>query len=118
MRPVTAEGGIDAITARKASSPTAIENIGRRALRSTKASNSCSSAAPNATTISDVSAANASGPTTENIRMMPISRPTAAQRGAHFASSFSPSLMSCAVSALSPARREAPAIAAAACGWP
>ena len=32
MRPVTAEGGIDAITARKASSPTAIENVGRRAL--------------------------------------------------------------------------------------
>src|SRR3984893_14285357 len=36
----------------------------------------------------------------------------------HFASSFSPSLMSCAVSAFSPAMREAPAMAAAACGGP
>src|SRR3979490_2896840 len=36
----------------------------------------------------------------------------------HFANSFNPSLMSCAVSAFSPAMREAPAIAAAACGWP
>ena len=41
-----------------------------------------------------------------------------ARRGAHFASSFSPSLMSCAVSALSPASRAAAAMAAAACGWP
>jgi len=36
----------------------------------------------------------------------------------HFANSFSPSRMSCAVSAFSPALREAAAIAAAACGWP
>ncbi len=36
----------------------------------------------------------------------------------HFASSFSPSRISCAVSAPSPALREAPAMAAAACGWP
>ena len=36
----------------------------------------------------------------------------------HFANSFSPSLMSCAVSAFSPALREAAAIAAAACGGP
>ena len=34
----------------------------------------------------------------------------------HFANSFSPSLMSCAVSAFSPALREAAAMAAAACG--
>ena len=118
MRPVTTDGGIDATTAKNASSHTAIEITGRRALRSTKASTSCSSAAPNATTINDVSAANASGPTTENIRMMPISRPSRRSERAHFASSFSPSLMSCAVSAPSPARREAPAMAAAACGWP
>ena len=37
---------------------------------------------------------------------------------AHFASSLSPSRISCAVSAFSPALREAAAIAAAACGWP
>ena len=36
----------------------------------------------------------------------------------HFASSFSPSRISCAVSAFSPAVREAEAMAAAACGWP
>jgi hypothetical protein len=36
----------------------------------------------------------------------------------HFANSFNPSLMSCAVSAFSPAMREAPAMAAAACGGP
>ena len=36
----------------------------------------------------------------------------------HFASSFSPSRISCAVSAFSPALREAAAMAAAACGWP
>ncbi len=36
----------------------------------------------------------------------------------HFANSFRPSRMSCAVSAFSPAMREAPAMAAAACGWP
>ena len=36
----------------------------------------------------------------------------------HFASSFRPSRISCAVSAFSPALREAEAIAAAACGWP
>src|SRR5271169_1091353 len=38
--------------------------------------------------------------------------------GAHFANSFSPSRMSCAVSAFSPALREAAAMAAVACGWP
>src|ERR1700752_4206804 len=37
---------------------------------------------------------------------------------AYFANSFSPSRMSCAVSALSPALRAAEAMAAAACGWP
>ena len=37
---------------------------------------------------------------------------------AHFASSFSPNRISCAVSAPSPAIREAPAMAAAACGGP
>ncbi len=37
---------------------------------------------------------------------------------AHFASSLRPSRISCAVSAFSPALREAAAIAAAACGWP
>ena len=36
----------------------------------------------------------------------------------HFASSFRPSRISIAVSAPSPAMREAPAMAAAACGWP
>jgi hypothetical protein len=36
----------------------------------------------------------------------------------HFANSFSPSRINCAVSAFSPALREAWAIAAAACGWP
>ena len=36
----------------------------------------------------------------------------------HFASSFSPSRISIAVSAPSPAMREAPAMAAAACGAP
>ena len=36
----------------------------------------------------------------------------------HFASSFSPCLISVAVSAPSPALRAAAAIAAAACGWP
>ncbi len=40
----------------------------------------------------------------------------AAGRGGHFANSFSPSRMSCAVSAPSPAPRDAAAIAAAACG--
>ncbi|MDB5500542.1 MAG: hypothetical protein JWR89_444 [Tardiphaga sp.] len=40
-----------------------------------------------------------------------------AARG-HFASSFKPSRISIAVSAPSPAMREAPAIAAAACGAP
>ena len=39
-------------------------------------------------------------------------------RCAHFANSFNPSRMSCAVPAFSPAEREAEAIAAAACGWP
>ena len=34
----------------------------------------------------------------------------------HFANSFSPNLISCAVSAFSPALREADAMAAAACG--
>ena len=38
--------------------------------------------------------------------------------GAHFANSFSPSRINCAVSACSPALRDADAIAAAACGWP
>src|SRR5258707_2353322 len=36
----------------------------------------------------------------------------------HFANSFSPNPMSCAVSAFSPALREAEAMAAAACRWP
>jgi hypothetical protein len=36
----------------------------------------------------------------------------------HFANSFKPSRISCAVSAFSPALREAEAMAAAACGWP
>ena len=36
----------------------------------------------------------------------------------HFANSFSPSRINCAVSACSPALRDADAIAAAACGWP
>src|SRR5204862_6187994 len=40
----------------------------------------------------------------------------AAGRGGHFANSFSPSRMSCAVSAPSPAPRLAAAMAAAACG--
>jgi hypothetical protein len=39
-------------------------------------------------------------------------------RRTHFANSFSPNRMSCAVSAFSPAEREAAAMAAAACGWP
>ena len=46
-----------------------------------------------------------------------LGRDDAGGRG-HFASSFSPSRMSCAVSAFSPALREAAAMAAAACGWP
>ncbi len=36
----------------------------------------------------------------------------------HFDNSFRPSRISCAVSAFSPALRDAAAIAAAACGWP
>jgi hypothetical protein len=36
----------------------------------------------------------------------------------HFASSFKPNRISCAVSAFSPALRAAAAMAAAACGWP
>ena len=36
----------------------------------------------------------------------------------HFANSFSPRRISCAVPACSPALRDADAIAAAACGWP
>ena len=45
-----------------------------------------------------------------------LGRHEAAGRGAHFASSFNPSRMSCAVSAPSPAARDAAAMAAAACG--
>ena len=41
-----------------------------------------------------------------------------AARGVHLASSFSPCRISVAVSAPSPALREAAAMAAAACGWP
>ena len=46
-----------------------------------------------------------------------LGRDDAGGRG-HFANSFSPSRISCAVSACSPALRDADAIAAAACGWP
>ena len=39
-------------------------------------------------------------------------------RAYHFDSSFKPSRINCAVSAFSPALREAAAMAAEACGWP
>src|SRR6266545_2890181 len=47
-----------------------------------------------------------------------LGRDEAAGRRAHFASSLSPSRMSCDTSASWPTLRAAAAIAAAACGWP
>ena len=72
---------------------------------------------------SEISAAIVSGPTMENISDDAATRERREYGAggiiaglAHFANSFRPSRISCAVSAFSPALREADAIAAAACG--